>query len=94
MRLHYERNREHRDQYCRKWRNTTRQELLLQYGGKCNHCGIDNLDVLDFDHVNDDGNQDRKKNIIFFVQQDPKRFQVLCKNCNWLKELKRRHHAK
>jgi hypothetical protein len=93
-RVYYKRTKHVRDAYCRAWRNQARKDLLIQHGGKCVHCGIDNLDVLDFDHINNDGHKDSRKNIIFLVKQDPSRFQVLCKNCNWLKELTRRRNAK
>ena len=99
MKLAYQRawvdkNRERQNQYRRAWTQETRATLIASFGGQCNWCGEDDPIVLDFDHVADDGHLDRGgSNIIFAVQRDPSRFQLLCKNCNWRKEHARRQHA-
>jgi hypothetical protein len=92
-RQYYKRNKNIRDAYCRNWRRKTRLELIAKFGGKCANCMIDNPDVLDFDHIENDGYKDPKRNIVFLVKANPERFQLLCKNCNWLKELNRRINA-
>lgn len=64
---------------------------------KCKFCGFDDIDCLDIDHINNDGAEHRRK--IFseyggsFSQwliknNFPDGFQVLCKNCNWRKQLR------
>ena len=92
-RQYYKRTKNIRDAYCRNWRRKARLELIAKFGGKCAHCMIDNPDVLDFDHIHNDGHKDPKRNIVFLVKEKPERFQLLCKNCNWLKELNRRINA-
>lgn len=64
----------------------------------CSQCGYANLDALSLDHVNNDGTPHRKAigggyNIYWDLKRRdyPPGFQVLCMNCNWLKEVKRRH---
>jgi len=93
QRQYYKRTKNIRDAYCRNWRRKARLELIANFGGKCAHCMIDNSDVLDFDHIQNDGHKDPKRNIVFLVKANPERFQLLCKNCNWLKELNRRINA-
>lgn len=65
---------------------------------KCLMCGIDDIRVLDLDHINDDGAKHREEinyNLIFWIKKNnfPPMFQVLCRNCNWIKELDRRQIA-
>lgn len=68
-----------------------RVRALMLLGGKCNHCGINDMRVLDFDHVNDDGSEDRKKHGKSLnpkrVFENPEMFQILCANCNRIKRL-------
>jgi hypothetical protein len=48
------------------------------------------------DHINNDGAEQRRKlgqlNLVHWVIKNnfPDGFQILCRNCNWLKELERR----
>jgi hypothetical protein len=76
-----------------EWRQKERKRLIKEFGGKCIKCSYDNSIALDFDHVKNDGWSDKKrhrKNVIFWVKQNPERFQLLCKNCNWIKEYHKR----
>lgn len=61
---------------------------------KCKYCGYDNIDALDIDHINNDGykfrqdNPQWKKFHKYLMKNNfPSGYQVLCKNCNWLKRL-------
>lgn len=97
-------NEGNREQYNKRNRERNlriRNEMLEAYGGKCVNCGVANRDLLDLDHINDDGYLDRHRSEHGRTSAHmpdrlrklgfPKdRYQLLCKNCNWLKELERR----
>ena len=61
----------------------------------CNHCGIQDIDILCLDHINGEGGRHRKAINIhgsrFYTWLDqhnyPRGLQVLCWNCNRKKEL-------
>lgn len=64
---------------------------------KCAYCGYDkNIDALSIDHINNNGYIQRKeKNLNGFgfykwlkSNNYPEGFQVLCRNCNWIKRTK------
>ena len=109
---HRERNRRwersHRE-YFRNWRRErgiqAKLEVLSHYGPegslRCSWsgCTVDDVDVLTLDHVNDDGNKERRASkrsagIIFYVhlraQGYPTGFQTLCCNHQMKKEILRR----
>ena len=108
-------NKSKAKEYSRKWyranpghyhgvttkhRRKLRIETLAEYGGQCVKCGISDTDVLDIDHIYNDGAKDRKKNLFAYnLYRELKklgfpkdRHQVLCKNCNWKKEILRRRN--
>lgn len=97
-RMNYKKNKSAFHERVKKHRKKIRIEILSEYGGKCIKCGINDLDVLDIDHIYNDGAEDRKKNLFAYnlyrelkKQGYPKdRHQILCKNCNWKKEIERR----
>lgn len=72
-----------------------RRDMIIAYGGKCCSCGINDIDVLDIDHIDNNGAIDRKNhlhgyNLYRYLKKLgwPKdNFQLLCKNCNWKKHL-------
>lgn len=88
--------------YNTKWgtenRKSIRKEMINAYGGKCVSCGIENPVVLDIDHINNDGGKHRKNGmwgwrLYRWLRKNkyPKdNYQLLCKNCNWIKEIERR----
>lgn len=98
---YYQENKQKLDTYSNNWRLEKRVEFIMKAGGKCVECGENDPVVLDFDHINDDGAEHRKQtkrtnvvNIFAKNGVDTSRFQLLCKNCNWRKEYKRRQDAK
>jgi len=98
-------------QYCEQCRDKNRKkdrkkyaklkaQILQAYRGQCQHCGEDNPDFLQIDHVNDDGNTHRRSlsgknqgcNIYTWLRKNgfPKEgFQLLCANCNTAKSKKK-----
>ena len=72
-----------------------RRKILEHYGEtppKCSKCQCDIYKVLDLDHIKNDGKEERKRfhgNLALYKyiikNNYPKKYQVLCKNCNWLK---------
>ena len=73
-----------------------RIEVIKHYSdGKscCVRCGCDNFHLLSVDHINNDGAEHRKTmnwgNIYSWLSANnyPKGFQILCRNCNWLKNV-------
>ena len=82
-----------------RWRLRKRNEFIAELGGQCIKCGEVNPIVLDFDHIHDDPDKDRSGRRVCILRYfskngiDTKRFQLLCKNCNWIKEYKRRKNA-
>jgi hypothetical protein len=83
-----------------KYRDTLKADMVNAYGGKCLHCGIDDIEVLVLDHIFDDAQEDRAKNnhsggVHMYAKLRklgwPKdKYQLLCHNCNYKKELNRR----
>jgi transposase-like protein len=84
--------------WCRENRIKIRAEMIQAYGGKCSKCGINNPLLLDIDHIHNDGSEQRKQGMwgwrlyrwLRKYEYPKDNFQLLCKNCNWLKEMERR----
>jgi len=67
-----------------------RVRALMLLGGKCENCGNNDMRVLDFDHVKNNGAEHRRQGFIGHkmikaVLQNPTDYQVLCSNCNRIK---------
>lgn len=74
-----------------------RQKLIAlgMYGGKCVCCGEQDIDFLTIDHIKNDGAKERKmmnnqsgKIYGYLIRHklQPKKYQILCWNCNLAKE--------
>lgn len=98
-RSHRNKHRTANLELCRKQRTEsgqrTKREVFEVYGGAaCVCCGETSLDMLNLDHVNNDGNTHRASisggkrlrsvDMYHWVKRNgyPKGFQVLCYNCN------------
>lgn len=90
-----------------KQRAKVKRLVFEAYGGECRKCGVSDIDVLNLDHIADDGNLRRKKfkgrcgvtGVHFYRELIRKKFppglQVLCANCNCKKKvLKERRERK
>lgn len=80
-----------REAYNAKQRESFRRrriEAINLYGGKCTCCGESETDFLSFDHINNDGAQQRKRIAPgghlfgYLLKHKPSDIQVLCHNCN------------
>ncbi len=91
-------NSEHPDRkkkYEKIANRNRRINTIKLLGGKCIRCGNSDFRVLQIDHVNGNGNEERRKVAYmrsFILQQlksNPveanKKYQLLCANCNWIK---------
>lgn len=67
-----------------------KSKLLSKHGGKCILCEMNDIDVLQFDHIDNDGYKYNHVSIITQVETNPEKFQILCANCNTKKEAHRR----
>ena len=63
----------------------------------CARCGYSNVDALSLDHISNDGKAHRDRvgggyNVYWDLKKRdfPPGFEVLCMNCNWIKEVDRR----
>ena len=81
-----------RRQRARRITRQLLQQAVHAYGGKCAHCGEDELLFLTIDHVYGCGEADRKLGrggvgMYYWLRDNgfPDGFQVLCWNCNWKK---------
>ncbi len=78
-------------QYAKQVRTYKKNLVYSHYGRICNCCGETEEKFLSIDHVNDDGNIDRRQhgggksnNIILKIiaRGFPNTYQILCMNCN------------
>jgi hypothetical protein len=93
-RRYYAKNKEARLLRQRELNELVRREAIQIYGGECQGCGIDDHRVLCFDHIFDDGAEERKKTknrtgarFAAWLKREgwPLDYQLLCWNCNYLK---------
>ena len=90
-----------RTDYLKKWRNLPktvkrkaelhrklREQAFSGYGGKCQCCGEKRFEFLVIDHVNGNGNKERKRISTHQIARKiinsnfPPEYRVLCHNCN------------
>ena len=78
----------------RRWRNRAR--VLVNYGGVCTWCKENDIRVLELDHLDPNLAKHQKRELGWSnekVYRDavrrnyPDDYQLLCKNCNWLKRI-------
>lgn len=94
----YLKNKEKANARSRAYTLRRRIQVLEAYGGKspkCKICKCKEVKLLHLDHIYNDGAKDRKEIgklgagfygwLIKNNYPNKDRFQILCKNCNWLK---------
>ena len=74
-----------------------KEDVVAAYGGKCACCGVSEISFLCVDHIKRDGSKERKRlgtsgaGPAFYRRLKklgyPKRYQVLCMNCNFSRHL-------
>lgn len=74
------------------YRRRIRLKVLFHYGMICACCGEKNIEFLTIDHINNDGNEQRKTFktdfYIWIIKNNyPYDLQVLCQNCNSAKNI-------
>lgn len=72
----------------KKSRLTAKVRAYMFLGGQCETCSINDMRVLELDHVNNDGKKHRrigKHALCREVLKNPSIFQLLCANCHTLK---------
>jgi hypothetical protein len=91
--------------YGARYRDNLRKEMIENYGGVCVLCGHSNPAALCLDHINDDSDIEKEyfrdgsrggDKLYALLKREgwPKdRFQLLCYNCNALKEHSRRRQG-
>jgi len=105
----YRQNEEYKarkNQKTRAFRAALRLEILSHYSNGsliCSCCGFGDVRALDLDHIKNEGGDHRKKigrrGATYDIYAElkgngfPDGYQVLCRNCNWIKELERRKNA-
>jgi len=89
--------------YMRTLRVKNREAALRQYGGenpKCKKCLLEDKRALDVDHIDENGSTHRRElghySIYAWLKKNnyPKGFQILCRNCNWIKYCERRERER
>ena len=84
--------------YAEERTRSLRYQILSHYSGSdqpyCNKCGFDDIRGLCVDHINNDGCKDKRANQtlhLWMIKNNyPEGYQVLCANCNTIKEMDRR----
>ena len=97
-RTYYKNHPKYNIPWGRQNRIDIRAEMVAVYGGKCTACGIADARVLDIDHIDNNGGASRKQGMWGWrlyrwlrKHKYPRdNFQLLCRNCNWIKEIERR----
>lgn len=96
----YLKNKDVENERSRNYTLRRRIQVLKVYGGenpKCKQCECSEVRILELDHINNDGKQERSELglvgagfygwLIKNNYPNKDKYQILCKNCNYLKYL-------
>jgi len=75
-----------------------RKEIFHLLGNKCSLCGFSDSRALQIDHVGNEGRKETLgknrirflKNVLDSIKRKEGKYQLLCANCNFIKEFERR----
>jgi len=105
MRTYRKRDPEKYRQYSRERKRREREALFEMYGDQCALCGFSDKRALTLDHINGDGNKERRKYgerkiyRIALERYQPEKYRTLCMNCQfierqrWFQEWRRQHRG-
>lgn len=87
--------------YDKTWRRRMREAALSILGNKCIRCGFSDERALQIDHIQGNGNKERKtittnlnKIVVESISKGENKYQLLCANCNWIKKFENKEHKK
>lgn len=98
---YYRKNREKRNKINKNFNLKLKLEVFHKLSDpiKCAHCSITDVRVLCVDHINNNGREERRrlhtlgvyrKIVKMPLEKAREEYQVLCRNCNWIKLLEHR----
>ena len=87
--------RERANRWLRQHRKEWKLEVIKKYGGKCDCCGIKDIEFLTIDHIKGNGKAERKKlNSTYAIYRklhknpiNKNEYRILCMNCNFATRL-------
>ena len=92
VRRYYQSNKTGMNKIQNNYKRRLRDKIITRYGGKCAQCGFTDYRALHLDHINNDGAEERKvlsnyQIMLKMLKEDLSgRYQILCANCNIIKE--------
>jgi len=74
-----------------------KNQIIVFLGGKCVACNKRNWKILQIDHVNGKGSSISRgesywRSVLEEIKRGSKDYQLLCSDCNYLKELEKHEH--
>ena len=96
----YQKHLKEKQDYQKKHWNNIKIRTMTAIGELlCSKCGYDDIRALHIDHLNGNGTQHRKsftsnKKFMAYVEMNPKEFQILCANCNYIKRYENKEFRK
>lgn len=87
-------NPEHYRKQTREAKNILREKLFELYGNECAICGFTDKRALTLDHINNNGNEERRRigeRGVWRRARDnylPEEYRILCMNCQFIERHK------
>jgi hypothetical protein len=81
----------------KEYKTRLRKEIIDKYGGKCNICNENRIEFLCIDHIDGNGNKQRKElggtqKVWNWIKKNnyPNGYRILCHNCNQSESISKR----